>query len=92
VPGEMLKLAEHILDTKAGDFDPDEFKDRYEDALVELIRKKQAQVPARKGEPQVPSRAKVINLMDVLKQSIAEAGKKPRAAAVSRAKSSRKRA
>src|SRR4051812_10740850 len=42
VPGEMLKLAEHILDTKTGDFDPSEFEDRYETALVELMRKKQA--------------------------------------------------
>ena len=30
---DMLKLAEHILDSKAGDFDPAGFRDRYEDAL-----------------------------------------------------------
>ena len=30
VPGEMLKLAEHIVETKAGDFDPSEFVDQYE--------------------------------------------------------------
>src|SRR5690242_1455906 len=34
VPAEMLKLAEHILDTKAGDFDPSTFVDRYETALL----------------------------------------------------------
>jgi DNA end-binding protein Ku len=41
VPAEMLKLAEHILETKAGDFDPSQFKDHYEEAVVELIRKKE---------------------------------------------------
>jgi len=92
VPPEMLKLAEHILDTKAGDFDPDEFKDRYEDALVELIRKKQAQVPARQDGGKAAAPRNVINLMDALKQSIAAAEKKPKAAAVSRAKSAKKRA
>src|SRR5437763_14644890 len=29
VPGEMLKLAEHILETKSGDFDASQFKDHY---------------------------------------------------------------
>ncbi len=32
VPKDMLDLAEHILDSKAGDFDPSSFQDRYEDA------------------------------------------------------------
>jgi hypothetical protein len=34
VQGEMLKLAEHMLESKQGDFDPTEFEDRYEDALT----------------------------------------------------------
>jgi len=61
--------------------------------VVELIRKKQAQVPARKetGKAAVPRN--LINLMDALKQSIASAEKKPKAAAAaSRAKSTKKRA
>ena len=35
VPGEMLKLAEHILETKTDDFDPATFVDHYEEAVVE---------------------------------------------------------
>ena len=42
IPGEMLKLAEHILETKRADFDPSKFEDRYESAVIELLRKKQA--------------------------------------------------
>ena len=75
VSDEMLKLAEHILATKAGDFDPSQFNDRYEEAVLELIRKKQANIPVSKDKEQ-PAAPNVINLMDALRQSIrqAEAG------------------
>ncbi len=41
VPNDMLELASHIVDTKRGEFDPSKFEDRYEDALKELLKKKQ---------------------------------------------------
>src|SRR6266436_8667680 len=47
VPGEMLELAEHILETKSSDFDPSQFKDHYEEALVEFLRKKQEHIPVK---------------------------------------------
>ena len=76
VPDEMLKLAEHILETKAGDFDPAEFKDNYEEAVVELIRKKRANIPVKteKEEPPAPN---VINLMDALRRSIQQVDAAP---------------
>jgi DNA end-binding protein Ku len=76
VPGEMLQLAEHILETKAGDFDPSQFKYHYEEALVELIRKKQANIPITKDKEQ-PAPRNVINLMDALRRSIETAGPAP---------------
>jgi DNA end-binding protein Ku len=70
VPKDMLDLALHIVDTKRGDFEPEKFEDQYEDALKELISKKQ------KGEkierPKEPSRSNVVNLMDALRQSVQE--------------------
>ena len=39
IPGEMLKLAEHIIETKSEDFKPDAFVDHYETAVVELLGK-----------------------------------------------------
>ena len=45
VPGEMLDLAKHIIHSKMGRFDISKFTDRYEDALVEMIRAKQAGLP-----------------------------------------------
>ena len=68
VPKDMLDLAIHIVETKKGKFEPRRFEDQYEDALKELIRKKQ------KGEkierPTPPERSNVINLMDALRQSV----------------------
>jgi DNA end-binding protein Ku len=67
VPKDMLELAEHILKTKRGHFDPSKFSDRYEDALKVLIKAKQAGKPA----PAVPERpSNVINLMDALRRSV----------------------
>ncbi len=40
IKGEMLELAEHIIETKAGSFDPAGFDDRYEAALAELVKAK----------------------------------------------------
>ena len=51
---EMLKLAQHILKTKAGTFEPDKFDDRYEAALAELVKAKidgRKIVPLRRPEP-----------------------------------------
>jgi DNA end-binding protein Ku len=68
VPTDMLDLAKHIVDTKKAKFEPERFEDRYEDALKELLKKKQSgqkiEVP-REREP-----SKVINLMDALRRSV----------------------
>jgi DNA end-binding protein Ku len=89
VPDEMLKLAEHILDTKKGDFEPAEFEDHYETALVELLRKKQDGFkPPKQKEAAAPRN--VINLMDALRKSVEAERGAPRAQAP--AKKGRKRA
>jgi DNA end-binding protein Ku len=67
VPKDMLELAEHILKTKRGHFDPSKFSDRYEGALKALIKAKQA----GKAPPTPPARpSNVINLMDALRRSV----------------------
>jgi DNA end-binding protein Ku len=42
VPKDMLELATHIVETKAAHFEPEKFQDHYENALMELLKKKQA--------------------------------------------------
>jgi DNA end-binding protein Ku len=56
--------------SKEADFDPSEFVDHYEEAMVEMLKKKQAGISVPKGEAVVPAR-NVVNLMDALKRSIA---------------------
>jgi DNA end-binding protein Ku len=77
VTGEMLKLAQHILETKTGDFDPSEFEDHYETALVELMKKKQKgfKPPRTAEQPSAPKN--VINLMDALRKSMQADGRTP---------------
>jgi DNA end-binding protein Ku len=67
---DMLKLAEQILRSKATDFDPSRFVDRYEEALVEMVKKKQAGMPVSR-ELAAPRPQNVLNLMDALRHSIA---------------------
>jgi DNA end-binding protein Ku len=85
---DMLTLAEHILDRKAGEFDPATFRDRYEEALLAHLKAKQAgAVPERKPGFAPPHR--VVNLMEALRRSVAadtkEAAPRKGAPAVKRA-------
>jgi DNA end-binding protein Ku len=68
VPAEMLDLAVHILESKAGHFDPSKFEDRYEQALAALIKAKRAGKPP--PAPSEPPPGNVINLMDALRRSV----------------------
>ena len=67
VPADMLKLATHILETKKGKFDPAKFEDRYETALKELVKAKQAGKKTPVPSDSRPSN--VVNLMDALRRS-----------------------
>src|SRR5260370_33312646 len=76
LPKEMLDLATHIVNTKSGHFDPAQFEDRYENALVDLLKKKEA---GEKIEPAKEGPApRVVNLMEALRASVdAEEKKAP---------------
>ena len=75
IKGEMLKLAEHIIKTKQGEFDPSQFEDRYEAALAELVK---AKMEGRTIEaPKRPKRTAPSDLMAALRESAAMSGKAP---------------
>jgi len=68
VTKDMLDLAKHIVNQKAGDFEPGKFEDHYEEALTELINaKRQGKAIAHKARPRGEN---VVDLMDALKKSI----------------------
>jgi DNA end-binding protein Ku len=81
LPDQMVGLAEDIIDRMTGEFKPGKFEDRYEQAMIELIRSKQAGLPAPK-EKAAARPANVVNLMDALRRSVeSERGKKGKAPA-----------
>jgi DNA end-binding protein Ku len=86
VTKDMLDLAKHIVEQKSRSFEPEEFEDRYESALIDLINQKRNGLPTAKPAPK--SGGNVINLMDALKRSLAS-GKQ--AAPVAKAKTNGKK-
>jgi DNA end-binding protein Ku len=74
VAKEMIDLASHILDSKAGHFDPAKFKDEYELALRKLVKRKAAGKAIEPTETQ--GRSNVIDLMEALRESVKGKGKR----------------
>jgi DNA end-binding protein Ku len=72
IPKDMIDLAVHIVETKTGHFKPAQFKDEYEDALKDLLRRKQKGEKIERPKERAPSN--VINLMDALRQSVKAGG------------------
>lgn len=75
VTDDMLNMAKQIISQKSAKFAPKEFEDRYEQALLTLVRSKVAG-----GDPiitKAPERGNVINLMDALRRSIEEERRPP---------------
>src|SRR5262249_22702227 len=68
---DMMDLAQHIVKTKSGHFEPEKFKDRYEAELKELIAKKSKGIKIEAPTEREPT--KVINLMDALLGSVKSA-------------------
>jgi len=68
IPKDMIDLAVHIVETKTGHFKPQQFQDQYEDALKDLLRRKQKGEKIERPKERAPSN--VINLMDALRQSV----------------------
>lgn len=88
IKGEMLELAEHIIDTKMGEFDISRFDDRYEAELAEVVK---AKIEGRKIKPRkAPREEKVIDLMAALRESAGVGKTKGKSGSASRSGSRRK--
>jgi DNA end-binding protein Ku len=86
----MLDLATHIVNTKTGHIDPSHFEDRYENALVDLLKKKEA---GEKIEPAKTGPApRVVNLMDALRASVDAEKKKAAAPSIQARRPAKKKA
>jgi DNA end-binding protein Ku len=68
-PGkQMVEIARKIIEQQEGAFEPEKFEDRYEDALRDLIRRKQKGEKLVSAEP--VEEDNVIDLMAALKKSL----------------------
>jgi DNA end-binding protein Ku len=70
IDAEMLAIAGTIIDKRTGSFDASKFRDRYQEALRELIAAKMKGLPIKPREVSAP--APVIDLMAALKRSLAQ--------------------
>ena len=73
-PEDMRQLAAQLIDRNSGPFDPTRFEDRYEQALIALVRSKaktagQTKAGAADTAASEP-RSNVVSLMEALKRSI----------------------
>ena len=74
---QMVEIAEKIIAQLEGPFDPEEFRDRYEESLRDLIRRKEkGEKPTVTAPPAEPSN--VIDLMAALKKSLGAKGTPPK--------------
>jgi DNA end-binding protein Ku len=77
------QMAESLVASMSGDFDPSEYTDDYREALQEVIDAKIEGREVVEQEDQQPTAGNVVDLMSALKASV-EAAKKGRSAAASK--------
>jgi len=73
---ELMEMAKVIIKRKEGHFDPAEFQDRYEEAIVEMVRAKQVGSKPRQAKSAATT-GNVINLVEALKRSLADGKRTP---------------
>ena len=70
IDADMVAIAETIIKRRIGHFDPATFRDRYQEALRELIEAKMKGLPVKLKAIATP--APVLDLMRPLKRSLAQ--------------------
>ncbi|MFN4087476.1 MAG: Ku protein [Alphaproteobacteria bacterium] len=67
---DQLDLARELIRRKTSPFDPERFKDRYQEALKDLVKAKVEKRPAEPESPAPRRGGNVVNLMEALKRSL----------------------
>ena len=70
-----MDLANTLIDSMSDKFDPTKYKDDYYEKVLDVIRMKVAGVAPQAPAPKVPGPATVVDLMEILKQSLNETKK-----------------
>jgi len=87
-----LEMAKTLVNNLAAEWDPGKYTDQYRENLLRIIRGKMKGRKVELESPSEPRQANVVDLMERLRQSLAQSGAKPsRTAKAKSKKSSRKR-
>lgn len=89
---DMVEIASRIIAQKETDFDPTDFKDRYDEALREMVKAKQKGGKSVVEAPE-PDDTNVIDLMEALRNSLkgSATSAKPKKKAPSKKKTARRK-
>lgn len=87
----MIQIAQKIIEQKEGPFDPEQFNDRYEDALRDLIAEKR-KGKGRQVTVEAPEETNVVDLMEALRRSLGDAPRPRKTARSKTSKPARKKA
>ncbi len=93
VTDKELRMANQLIDSLSGEFDPEKYRDEYRERVMDFIKKK-SKGGTMTIEEEEPERPAVIDLMDALRASVEESGKggrRKRAASSGRRTSSGRR-
>ena len=72
---QELEMARLLLDTLAGDYDPDDFEDDYAEAVQTLVQAKLEGGEVKRTKEEAPSAGEVVDLLAALQRSVAAAKK-----------------
>lgn len=71
---DQLDLAKKLIEQKSGKFEPEKFRDHYESAVRDLIKRKMKGKKIAAEEPEPRRSADVIDLAEALKRSLGRSG------------------
>ncbi|MGA9747129.1 MAG: Ku protein [Nocardioides sp.] len=91
VKPQELEMARMLVQTLAGDYNPDEFEDDYQEALEALVRSKLEGGEVKQVETKEPSGGEVVDLLAALQKSV-DAAKTARGETPTAKKSTTKKA
>ena len=70
VKPQEMQMARMLVETLAGDYDPDEFEDDYQEALEALVRAKLEGGEVKRTEPKEAGGGEVVDLLAALQKSV----------------------
>jgi DNA end-binding protein Ku len=76
VTEKEMALANMLIDSMSGAFEPAKYRDEYHDKVLKVIKAKVEGVTLKLPAPAAKAPGKVVDLMEVLKESLKETQKK----------------